>query len=121
MKKLNLIFRLFSGALASLVALVFTVFEAALLVTLDFMLYENELIAFFQLFFKLLLALSALMLGVFSIVKIRRPFLPESLALFAAAAVIAPFVSNGFGIYFIALAVLFALSQLLFAMQGKEK
>ena len=121
MKKFSLILRVISGVLVALVALVFTVFEAALLVTLDFMLYENALIAFIQLALKLAVAFCALALGVFSIVKINRPLLPEGICLLASMAVIAPFVSNGFGIYFLALALLFALSQLLFAMQSKEK
>ena len=52
-----------SGALVALVALVFTVLEGTLLVTLDFALYENQAVALFQLVLKLLIALTALAIG----------------------------------------------------------
>ena len=115
MKKFSMVFRLISGALVSLVALVFAVLEATLLVTLDFCLYENELIALMQLILRLLIALLALTLGIVSIVKNKRSFLPESLCLLAATAVMIPFVSNNFGLYFTAGAAVFALSQLIFS------
>ena len=50
MKRFNLALRMISGALVALVALIFAVIEAALLVTLDFNLYENEFFALLQLF-----------------------------------------------------------------------
>jgi hypothetical protein len=53
MKRFNLALRMISGALVALVALIFAVIEAALLVTLDFNLYENEFFALLQLFLKL--------------------------------------------------------------------
>ena len=115
MKKFCLIFRYTASSLVALVALVFTVLEATLLVTLDFTLYEDQLIALLQLVLRLLMASSALTLGVLSLVKRAHSFLPHSLCLLASSVVMIPFVSNRFGIYFTVLSVLFLLSQLLFS------
>ena len=68
MRKLSLVLRITSGALVTLVAFVFAVLEATLLVTLDFTLYENQFIAFIQLALRIILALAALALGILSLV-----------------------------------------------------
>ena len=115
MKKLSFALRLFSGILVAVVALVFVILEATLLVTLDFKLYENQALAFIQLILRLVIAAYALVLGVFSIVKRERSFLWEGICLFAAAAVMIFFVSNSVGIYFTTVSALFAFSQLLFS------
>ena len=115
MKRFSLVFRYTASSLVALAALVFTVLEATLLVTLDFTLYENPLVALLQLVLRLLLASSALTLGILSLVKRTRSFLPHSLCLLASSVVMIPFVSNRFGIYFTVLSVLFLLSQLLFS------
>lgn len=115
MKKFTLILRYASSSLVALVALVFTVLEATLLVTLDFTLYENHLLAIVQLILRLLIASSALTIGILSIVKGTQSFLPHSLCLLASSAVMIPFVSNNFGIYFTAISALFLISQLLFS------
>jgi hypothetical protein len=115
MKRFNLALRMISGALVALVALIFAVIEAALLVTLDFNLYENEFFALLQLFLKLLIAMAAGALGLLSLIKRARPFLKESIGLLVSSAVMLPFISNGFGIYITAVCALFMLSQLLFA------
>ena len=115
MKTFSLIFRYVASSLAALVALVFTVLEATLLVTLDFTLYENPLVALLQLVLRLLIASSALTVGILSLVKRTRSFLPHSLCLLVSSVVMIPFVSNRFGIYFTVLSVLFLLSQLLFS------
>lgn len=113
MKKFSLIFRYACGALVALVALAFAVLEATLLVTLDFMLYENPPIAFLQLALRLLIAVFALALGICSLVKSKRTLLPHSLCLLASTAVMIPFVSNGVALCFTAVSALFLLSQLL--------
>ena len=113
MKKFSIVLRYISSSLVALVALAFTVLEATLLVTLDFTLYENQFTAFIQLFLKFLIASSALALGVFSLIKRARSFLPHSLCLLASTLVMIFFASNSIGIYFTAVAALFALSQLL--------
>ena len=115
MKRCGLVLRVLSGSLVALVALVFVVLETTLLVTLDFNLYENELIALVQLVLKLLAAALALALGVVSLVKKTRSFLPEGICLLAASAVMIPFVSNGFGVYFTAVSALFVFSHLIFS------
>ena len=121
MKKLMFALRILSGVLVSLVALVFTVLEATLLVTQDFMLYENRFIAFIQLVIRLILASAALVIGVLSIAKSRRSFLPEGICLVVSTAVMIPFVSNNFGIYFTAVAALFLISHLLFHKFGEKE
>lgn len=119
MKKFSIIFRYASSVLVSLVALVFTVLESTLLLTLDFALYENQLIALVQLIVRLLIALSALALGIFSLVKTKRAFLPHSLYLLASSAIMIPFVSNNIAVYFTIVSALFALSQLSFIKAHK--
>ena len=120
MKKLTFTLRISSGVLVALVAFVFAILEATLLVTLDFTLYENQSIALIQLVARLILSLAALALGILSIVKSRRSFLPEGICLMASTAVMIPFISNSFGIYFAAAAALFVISQLLFCKYGAE-
>ena len=121
MRKLSLVLRIVSGALVSLVAFVFAVLEIALLVTLDFALYENQFIAFIQLALRIILALAALALGVLSLVKPGRSFLREGICLTASTAVMIPFISNNVGLYFTAVAALFALSHLLFDKFGAKE
>ena len=121
MRKLSLALRIVSGALVSLVAFVFAVLEVTLLVTLDFALYENQFIAFIQLALRIALALAALVLGVLSLVKTGRSFLREGICLTASSAVMIPFISNNVGLYFTAVAALFALSHLLFDKFGAKE
>lgn len=121
MRKLSLVLRIVSGALVSLVAFVFAVLEVTLLVTLDFALYENRFIAFIQLALRIILALAALALGVLSLVKSGRSFLREGICLLASTAVMIPFISNNVGLYFTAVAALFALSHLLFDKFGAKE
>ena len=115
MRKFSLVLRIVSGALVSLVAFVFAVLEATLLVTLDFALYENQFIAFIQLALRIILALASLAIGILSLVKSKRSFLREGICLTASTAVMIPFVSNNFGIYFTLVSALFVLSQILFS------
>ena len=121
MRKLSLVLRITSGALVTLVAFVFAVLEIALLVTLDFTLYENQFIAFIQLALRIALALAALALGVLSLVKSERSFLREGICLLASTAVMIPFVSNNVGLYFTAVATLFLIAHLLFEKFGREE
>ena len=113
MKKFSRIFRFVSASLVALVALAFTVLEATLLLTLDFLLYENPLVAFIQLVLRLLLAVAALTLGILSLVKRTHSFLPHGLCLLVSSAVMIPFMSNHVAVYLTAVAALFVLSQLL--------
>ena len=81
MKKFSLILRYASSSLVALVALIFTVLEATLLATLDFTLSENQFTAFIQLILRLMIAASALALGLLSMIKTKKSFLPHSLCL----------------------------------------
>lgn len=120
MKNLSLVLRLISGILVALVALVFVILEATLLITLDFTLYENEAVALFQIITRLAVASLALAIGVFSIVKSKRSFLTEGLCLLASSVVMIFFVSNNFGVYFTIISLLFVISHLLF-FKGTRK
>ena len=121
MKKLSFALRLFSGILVSLVAFVFVILEATLLVTLDFNLYENEFVALVQLILRFVVAAGALTLGIFSIVKNKRSFLPEGLSLLASSIVMIFFVSNNFGVYFTIISALFVISHFLFQKIEMQK
>lgn len=113
MKNFNAIFRFVTSTLVALVALVFTVLESTLLITLDFTLYENQLVALVQLILRFLLSSSALTLGIFSLIKPQQSFLPHGICLLISSAVMIPFVSNNIAIYFTAVSALFTLSQLI--------
>ena len=118
MKTLSLVLRTLAGALVALVALVFVVIEGTMLVTLDFVLFENEIMALVQLVLKLLIALIALAIGVLSLVKRSRSFFFEGICLLLGSAVMIPFVSNHFGLYFTAVSAFFMLSHWLCRKYG---
>ena len=113
MKKAGNILRIASGILVALVALVFFVLEATLMIALDFMLYERALIALMQLILKLSISAVALAIGTLTIVKKSRSFLIEGECLLVSAVVMTPFISNNFGIYFAIISAFFVLSQLI--------
>ena len=120
MKKLSVALRLISGVLVAVVALVFVILEATLLITLDFKLYENEMLAFIQLILRLIIAAYALVLGVLSIIKSKRSFLWEGICLLAASVVMIFFASNNVGVYFTILSLLFVISHLLFSASDNK-
>ena len=113
MRKFNAVFRYVTSSLVTLVAFVFTVLEATLLVTLDFTLYENPAIALLQLILRLLIGSGALTLGILSMVKGDKTFVPHAVCLLVSSAVMIPFVSNNIALYFTAVSALFLISQLM--------
>ena len=120
MKKLSVALRLISGVLVAVVALVFVILEATLLITLDFKLYENQTLAFIQLILRLIIAAYALVLGVLSIIKSKRSFLWEGICLLAASLVMIFFASNNVGVYFTILSLMFVISHLLFSVSDNK-
>lgn len=121
MKTFSLILRGFCSCLVVLVALAFAFVESTLLATQDFALYQNPFVALIQIALKLAVALLAGALGVLSLIKTKRNFLPHSLCLLASTVVMILFVSNNVALYLAAVAMLFALSQILFATTHKAK
>ena len=120
MKKLSVALRLISGILVAVVAVVFVILEATLLITLDFKLYENQTLAFIQLILRLIIAAYALVLGVLSIIKSKRSFLWEGICLLAASLVMIFFASNNVGVYFTIFSLLFVISHLLFSVSDNK-
>ena len=120
MKKLSVALRLISGILVAVVAVVFVILEATLLVTLDFKLYENQTLAFIQIILRLIIAAYALALGVLSIIKSKRSFLWEGICLLAASLVMIFFASNNVGVYFTIFLLLFVISHLLFSASDNK-
>ena len=116
MKILSTVLRSVFALVVIIVALAFAAIEVSLLLTLDFTLFENEALALVQLILKLAIALSALMLGLFALIKTKRSFLTESICLLLSSAVMIPFISNGIGIYIAIVAVLFMLTNLFFTL-----
>jgi hypothetical protein len=113
MKNTATVLRISSAILVTIVALVFTVMETTLLITLDFLLYENVLIALLQLLLRLSISVYALLIGTLPLLKRSRVFIIEGICLFAFSFVMIPFVSNNFGVYFTIISAFFALSQLI--------
>ena len=113
MKTLTLSLRILSAVLVAVVALVLVIVESALLISGDFLLYELPVAAFLRLSLRLILPAAALTVALFAIIRHQHHYRFEGLCLLLAAVLTAPFLSNHFGIYFTALAALFAVSQLL--------
>lgn len=120
MRTFSLILRTAASILIVLISLAFVVIEGTLLFTGDFLLYENPIIAFFQLILRLVIPLITLTVGIFTVIKTKRSFLFESITFFSVALAMSPFLSNNFGIYFIALATLYLLSNILFNLSSKK-
>ena len=115
MKSLARILNIVTSALVCIIGLAFVFIEGCLIFTGDFLLFENEFVAFLQMFLRLLLAVGAILLGVFTIVKKKRSFLPESLLALLCVCIMSHFLTNGFGMYFILLAMLHAVTQLFYS------
>lgn len=113
--------KIFSGILKAVTSFLLTVLGAAfvfiegyLLFTGDFLLFEVQAIAFLQMLLRLCLALMAMVLGIFGLIKRGRSQLFESIVLLAVTIVIAPFLTNGFGMYFILFALLLVIANTLY-------
>ena len=110
MKTCVSLFRIITAVLLAVASLAFMIIEGALLLSGDYLLYENPAIALAQQFARLLLPIASLAVGLLVLIK-RRRFRLESLFLTAAAAITAPSLSNQIGIYLLLLSALFALAQ----------
>ena len=115
MRKLFRILNLISSALVMIIGFAFLLIEGCLIFTGDFLLFEFPALAFIQMLLRFCLAGAAFTLALFVIIKKDRSFLPESLAALVCTLIMAPFLTNGFGVYFAILAALFALTNFLYA------
>ena len=113
MKKLSIILRTAVSVIVAIIALAMMIIEAILLFTGDFLLFEGAFLAFVQILLRLLVAGSAFATALFAIIKLKRRFLFEAMCLLGATAAMLPFITNGFGLYFLLLAAVFASSCLL--------
>lgn len=103
-----------ASALMMLVGVAFTFVELCLIFTGDFLLFESPVPAFIQMLLRLLLAVGVFALGLLTVIKKERAFMTEGLCSLACAFIMAPFLTNGFGLYFIVLAILFTLTNLFY-------
>lgn len=108
------------SAIMMLIGFAFVFIEGCLLFTGDFLLFESPALAFIQTILRLLLALGVFALGLFAVIKKNRDFLTEGLASLACAFIMAPFLTNGFGLYFILIAVLFTLTNLFYRYTAQK-
>ena len=107
MKICLFVLRTFIRAATLAVALAFVILEGTLLFTGDFLLYESPAIAFLQLCLRLSIPVATATVALLSLLRKKRRFLFESLCLLIVTIIIAPFLSNDIGWYFVLLAVLF--------------
>lgn len=114
MKTASRILNIVISSLVSLVGFAFVVIEGYLLFSGDFLLFENEFVAFLQIFLRLTIAVGTVTFGVVSIVKKERSFLFESLVMFLCICIMSHFLTNGFGLYFMLLAALNTLTKLFY-------
>ena len=120
MRIFSRILNVFASALMMIIGVAFVFIECCLIFTGDFLLFEMPALAFIQMLLRLLIALGVFALGLFVIIKRDRDFLTEALALLACAFIMAPFLTNGFGLYFILLAVLFTLTNMFYRYTAQK-
>ena len=110
MKKCSFIHNVFFSLLLMLVALVFVFLEGRLVFSGDWLLHEKPFLGFLQYSFRLILSLLAFGVGLTTLLtRGKKPFLVESATLVAVSVVLSFFVTNGFGLYFLLLSILFFL------------
>ena len=114
MKTLTRILNIVTSALLMLIGAVFIFIEGYLLCSGDFLLFESQALAFIQMLLRLLLGVGALLLGLFTMKDKEKNFLFESMIALLACGFMYPFLSNGFGLYFILLASAHSLTSLLY-------
>lgn len=117
MKNVARILNLIASVLVIIIGAAFAFIEGYLLFSGDFLLFESQLLAFLQMLLRLCMAAGTITLGLFTIIKKDKSFLYESIVALICTIVISPFLTNGFGLYFIILAALFVLSNLFYAKQ----
>lgn len=117
MKMLARILNLITSVLVIIIGAAFAFVEGYLLFSGDFLLFESKFLAFLQMLLRLCMATGAITLGLFTIIKKDRSFLYESIVALICTIVICPFLTNGFGLYFLILATLFVLSNLFYTKQ----
>lgn len=117
MKKLARILNIIMSVLVIIIGAAFVFIEGYLLFSGDFLLFESQFLAFLQMLLRLCMAAGAIILGLFTIIKKDKSFLYESIVALICTIVISPFLTNGFGMYFIILAMLFVLSNLFYTKQ----
>ena len=114
MKKFSLCVRIAVSVIAIILAIAFLVIEGSLFFLGDFLLYENVILAFFKGLIRLLIPLFVLYTGVISIIKRDTDFTIEAIGIAVCVLVMAPFMSNGFGLYLSIAAIVFALGNLFY-------
>lgn len=119
MKIFSRILNLCSAVLLALIGVAFCFIEGCLIFSGDFLLFESPILAFLQMLFRFGLAAGAVALGVLVIVKKEKSFLYEGLVALVCAIIMAPFLTNGFGLYFSLIAGAFCLSNSLYKKAGK--
>ena len=112
MKKWSLVLRAASSLPVLLAGLIWAALEGFLLFSGDWLLYENQALAFIQEGLKWMMAVLALYQGGRGVLWPDRPAAFGGICMFAASAAAAPLMSNGFGLYFCLAAAIFLLCHL---------
>ena len=120
MKTFSRVLNILVSSVVMLLGVAFVFIEGCLIFTGDFLLFESPALAFVQMLIRLLLAAGAFALGLFIILKKDRDFLPESLTALACTFLMAGFLTNGFGFYFILVAGLLTLTNLFYRLTLKK-
>ncbi len=121
MKKLSHILNISISSILLLVTLAFIVLEGRLVFSGDWLLHEVVALALMQYLFRLLLALFAFAAALVTIIRGgKRAAIYEGVCLLAASAVMAFFVTNSFGFYFILLSLLFIFANI-FVFKAENK
>lgn len=120
MRIFSRVLNVIASAVMMIVGVAFVFIEGCLIFTGDFLLFESPVLAFIQMLLRLILALGVFALGLFAIIKKDRDFLTEGLASLACAFIMASFLTNGFGLYFILIAVFFTLTNMFYRYTAQK-
>jgi hypothetical protein len=120
MKTAARILNILSSSVLMIIGVAFVFIEGCLIFTGDFLLFESPVRAFLQMILRFALASGVFTLGLFVIIKKERTFIFESILALAVSLLISPFLTNGFGLYFVLLAVVFTLTNLFCHLISKK-
>ena len=108
MKRASSVIFIIASGLVALVSGLFVIIEGRLLLSFDWTLHEQEFLAFIQYLAKLALAIYTFSVAVNSIrYREQKDFIFEGISLAAIAVGLTIYATNGFGIYFTILALLY--------------
>ncbi len=129
MKKTSKILILTFNSLIILFSIIFLVIEERTLLSLDWIIYENQLNAGIRYLFRVIISLFGLVLGIFTYIVLLKKYNQTlhiylyvgSITFLISSIIISIFASNYIDILFIVLPLLYSLSVLLYYLENNKE